>query len=77
LQIEESVVLGHRATLFLVKIGECHLVAGTDAGGLKSLIVLPTTFAEALDQQIETTDGTLPMSVPMTATVVGNASRAA
>lgn len=77
LQIEESVVLGHRATLFLVKIGECHLVAGTDAGGLKSLIVLPTAFAEVLDQQVETTDGTQPMSVPLTATVVGNASRAA
>ena len=56
LQIEESVVLGHRATLFLVKIGECHLVAGTDAGGLKSLIVLPTAFHEVLDQQVETTE---------------------
>lgn len=77
LQIEESVVLGHRATLFLVKIGECHLVAGTDAGGLKSLIVLPTTFAEVLDQQVEATDGLQPMSVPMLAAAVGNASRAA
>ncbi len=77
LQIEESVVLGHRATLFLVKVGESHLVAGTDAGGLKSLIVLPTTFAEILDQQVETTDGTQPISVPMPPGIVGNASRAA
>lgn len=77
LQIEESVVLGHRVTLFLVKAGECHLVAGTDAGGLKSLVVLPTTFAEVLDQQVEASDGTLPMSIPMPASIVGNASRAA
>ncbi len=76
LQIEESVVLGHRATLFLVKVGECHLVAGTDAGGLKSLIVLPTTFAEVLDQQVEATDSALSVSLPMTATIIGNASRA-
>lgn len=53
LQIEESVVLGNRATLFLVKVGDSHLVAGTDAGGLKSLIVLPTAFQEVLDQQVE------------------------
>lgn len=71
LVIEESVVLGHRATLFLVKIGENHLVAGTDAGGLKSLIVLPTTFAEVLDQQAETTD------IPPTETVPISAARAA
>lgn len=53
LQIEESVVLGNRATLYLVKVGESHLVAGTDAGGLKSLIVLPTAFQEVFDQQVE------------------------
>ncbi|MCX7418286.1 MAG: flagellar biosynthetic protein FliO [Planctomycetia bacterium] len=56
LQIEESVVLGHRATLFLIKVGDTHLVAGTDANGLKSLIVLPTSFAEVLDQQVEATE---------------------
>lgn len=53
LQIEESLVLGHRAMLFLVKVGETQLIAGTDAGGLKSLIVLPTPFHEVLDQQVE------------------------
>ena len=60
LQIEESVTLGNRAVLYLVKIGETHLVAGTDAGGLKSLLVLPTAFQEVLDQQIEPTQGTRP-----------------
>lgn len=53
LHIEESVVLNNRATLFLVKVGDSHLVAGTDAGGLRSLIVLPTAFQEVLDQQLE------------------------
>lgn len=56
LQIEESIVLGHRATLFLVKVGDSHLVAGTDASGLKSLIVLPAAFHEVLDQQLEGTE---------------------
>ncbi len=66
LQIEESVMLGHRATLFLVKVGETHLIAGTDAGGLKSLIVLPTSFAEVLDQQVEATEAVSPASVSLT-----------
>jgi flagellar biogenesis protein FliO len=64
LHIEESVVLGHRATLFLVKVGDSHLVAGTDAGGLKSLIVLPSSFADVLEQQVETVDRP-PISVQM------------
>lgn len=65
LHIEESVVLGHRATLFLVKVGDSRLVVGTDAGGLKSLIALPTTFAEVLDQQIPTTESAPPDMVPL------------
>ncbi len=66
IQIEESVVLGHRATLFLVKVGETHLVAGTDASGLKSLIVLPTSFADVLDQQEEATEVRSPANVSLT-----------
>ena len=62
LQIEESLVLGHRATLFLVKVGDSHLVAGTDASGLKSLIVLPTAFHEVLDQQFDATEVTQPQA---------------
>lgn len=79
LQIEETVVLGHRATLFLVKVGDHHLVAGTDAGGLKSLIVLPSAFQEVLDQQVETT-GIAPTSsnsVPATVAWNTNDARAA
>jgi flagellar biogenesis protein FliO len=76
LRIEESVVLGHRATLFLVKVGDQHLVAGTDAGGLKSLIVLPTAFQEMLDQQVETVDGNSVASVPTPSPVIWNASEA-
>lgn len=74
LQIEETIVLGQRATLFLVKVGDSHLVAGTDATGLKSLIALPAAFHEVLEQQVEATEEATSMSVPMSAT---NAERAA
>lgn len=52
LQIEGSVTLGGRAVLYLVKVGDTQLVAGTDATGLKSLIALPSSFREALDEQL-------------------------
>lgn len=76
LLIEESVVLGHRATLFLVKVGDQHLVAGTDAGGLKSLIVLPAAFQDVLEQQLETPDNSHAVSTPTPTPVVWNASHA-
>lgn len=72
MRIVESVVLGHRATLFLVKVGDTHLVAGADAGGLKSLIVLPTPFQEVLDQQVEAAGIAPAESVPIPAPVVWN-----
>jgi flagellar biogenesis protein FliO len=50
LHIEGSVNLGNRATLYLVKIGDTQLVAGTDLSGLKSLIALPISFKESLDE---------------------------
>ena len=54
MQIEGSVTLGNRAMLYLVKIGDTQLVAGTDATGLKSLIALPASFKEVLDEQVQT-----------------------
>jgi flagellar biogenesis protein FliO len=50
-QIEGTVALGNRAVLYLVKVGETQLVAGTDATGLKSLIALPASFKEVLEEQ--------------------------
>jgi flagellar biogenesis protein FliO len=52
LQIEGSVALGNRAVLYLVKIGDTQLIAGTDASGLKSLLALPASFNEVLDEQL-------------------------
>jgi flagellar biogenesis protein FliO len=52
LQVEGSVQLGNRAVLYLVKVGDTQLVAGTDATGLKSLIALPASFKEVLDEQV-------------------------
>lgn len=55
MQIEGTVALGNRAVLYLVKIGDTQLVAGTDATGLKSLIALPASFKDTLDgQQLNT-----------------------
>lgn len=52
LKIEGSVTLGNRAVLYLVKVGDTQLVAGTDATGLKSLLALPASFKEVLDDQL-------------------------
>lgn len=67
LQIEGSIALGNRAVLYLVKIGDTQLVAGTDAAGLKSLITLPASFKDALESQLTDAVGdpphaTLPLS---------------
>ncbi len=69
LKIEESVVIGHRATLFLIKVGDNQLVAGTDAGGLKSLIVLPTAFQDVLDRREEATE---PAPADIVPAILGN-----
>lgn len=53
LQVEECLSLGHRASLYLVKVGDTRLIAGTDVAGLKSLIVLPPAFQEVFDKQVE------------------------
>ena len=50
--VEGTVTVGNRATLYLIRAGDTQLVAGTDAGGLKSLIALPPTFKEVLDERV-------------------------
>lgn len=64
LQIEGSVTLGNRAMLYLVKVGDIQLVAGTDAAGLKSLIALPTSFKDVLEGQLPTEDA-MPADTPV------------
>jgi len=56
LYVESSVAVGNRAMLYLVRVGDTQLVAGTDASGLKSLIALPTSFKDVLDEQTEPSD---------------------
>lgn len=70
LQIEGSVTLGGRAVLYLVKVGDTQLVAGTDPMGLKSLVVLPASFKEVLDEQVASED-----AVAITATPANFESR--
>lgn len=50
--IEGSVALGNRAMLYLVRVGDARLVAGTDLGGLKSLVAIPASFKDVLDEQL-------------------------
>lgn len=54
--IEATLTTGNRATLYLIRVGQTQLVAGTDALGLKSLIALPPTFKDVLDQQVQETE---------------------
>lgn len=63
LRIEGSVTLGNRAVLYLIKVGDTQLVAGTDPSGLKSLTVLPASFKEVLDEQVP--DDSLPVEQVM------------
>jgi flagellar biogenesis protein FliO len=66
LQIEGSIAVGNRAMLYLVRAGGTQLIAGTDATGLKSLIALPVSFKEVLDQQDDETEPE-PVAVPASA----------
>lgn len=52
MQIEGTIALGNRAMLYLVKVGDTQLIAGTDATGLKSLLALPASFKDALDEPL-------------------------
>jgi flagellar biogenesis protein FliO len=54
--VEGSVAVGNRAMLYLVRVGETQLIAGTDGSGLKSLIALPPSFKEVLDAQVPDVD---------------------
>jgi flagellar biogenesis protein FliO len=58
LRIEGSVLLGNRAVLYLVKVGDTQLVAGTDPTGLKSLIALQPTFKDVFDGGLAAGDAT-------------------
>lgn len=64
--VEGTVSVGNRATLFLVRAGDTQLVAGIDATGLKSLVALPITFKEVLDEQVPETEAATPTVRPAT-----------
>ena len=74
--VEGTVALGNRAVLYLVRVGGTQLVAGTDLSGLKSLIALPVSFKDVLEDQTPDEDlpaASFPASVdyrPATRTIV-------
>lgn len=67
--VEGTVSVGNRATLFLVRAGDTQLVAGIDATGLKSLVALPMTFKEVLDEQVPETEPATPTTAVRPATL--------
>ena len=62
-QVEGHVAVGNRAMLYLVRVGDTQLVAGTDATGLKSLIALPASFKDVLEEQLPGTEVPNPIVV--------------
>lgn len=66
IQIAGSVALGQRAILYLVKVGDTQLIAGTDVTGLKSLLALPASFKEVLDGAEPSLDALPTVSDPLT-----------
>ena len=78
LHVEASIPLGNRAVLYLVKIGDVQLVAGTDGTGLKSLITLPVSFKDVLDESAPAMDvATLPPAFGLNLTPPDTRERAA
>jgi flagellar biogenesis protein FliO len=48
LAVVETLPLGNRCALHLVRVGRQQVLVGVDAAGLKSLVALPELFDEAL-----------------------------
>jgi flagellar biogenesis protein FliO len=49
----ETLTLGHRCLIYLVKAGDAELLAGVDRSGLKAVIALPPHFESALEEAAE------------------------
>ena len=49
----ETLPLGNRCVVHLVRVGSQQVLVGLDAGGLKSLVALPDAFEDALAQAQE------------------------
>jgi flagellar biogenesis protein FliO len=50
----ETLSLGNRCLVHLVRVGNQQVLVGQDGGGLKSLVALPAAFDEALVEAQET-----------------------
>ena len=53
LKLEESVSLGNRCFIHLLRVGDARIVAGTDSSGLKTLVTLPLPFEGVLENQLK------------------------
>ncbi len=66
LQIVETVALGNRCSVYLLKAGKCQVLVGVDGGGMKALVALPEPF-EATLTDMQATDAPLAESERETA----------
>lgn len=48
LRLIESVSLGNRCSVYLLRVGDLQILAGTDSSGMKSLVPLPPSFEQAI-----------------------------
>lgn len=69
LTVIETLSLGNRAVVHLLRVGRQQVLVGTDAAGMKALIPLPEPFGDALEEaQAKTAES--PAGVPVTIPLV-------
>jgi flagellar biogenesis protein FliO len=73
----ETLPLGNRCLVHLVRVGNRQVLVGLDAGGLKSLVALPDAFDDALARVEETPAAEAPPMAPALAALVGPTKPAA
>jgi flagellar biogenesis protein FliO len=67
LSVIETLSLGNRAAVHLLRVGRQQVLVGTDAAGMKALIPLPEPFGDALEEARAKTAETPPAAdVPAT-----------
>lgn len=57
LQLLDSLVLGNRCQVFLLEVDRRHILVGTDATGLQTVVPLPESFASAIGDGVRTEAG--------------------
>ena len=73
----ETLPLGNRCQVHLIRVGKQQVLVGLDGAGLKSLVALPDTFDEALAAMQEPADAPSIAPEPALTALVGTPKAAA